>query len=76
IDALPAAQRDKARDAVARLKAFGGRLSPVSADAALYELFIQEVTRQTFLDELGPESSPAWQAFVSNARLSYSAQAD
>ncbi|TFF35294.1 penicillin acylase family protein [Pseudomonas sp. RIT623] len=76
IDALPAAQRDKARDALARLKAFDGRLSPVSADAAMYELFLQEVTRQTFLDELGPESSPAWQAFVGNAQLSYSAQAD
>lgn len=76
IEALPAAQRDKARDALARLKAFDGRLSPVSADAALYELFLQEVTRQTFLDDLGPESGPAWQAFVGNAQLSYSAQAD
>ena len=76
IDALPAAQRDKARDTLARLKAFDGRLSPVSADAALYELFLQEMARQTFLDELGPESGPAWQAFVSNARLSFSAQAD
>ncbi|PYC17334.1 penicillin acylase family protein [Pseudomonas mosselii] len=76
IDALPAAQRDKARDALTRLKAFDGRMSPVSADAALYELFLQAVTRQTFLDELGPESSPAWQAFVGNAQLSYSAQVD
>ncbi|WP_194789311.1 penicillin acylase family protein [Pseudomonas sp. UFMG81] len=76
IDALPAAQRDKAREALARLKAFDGRMSPVSADAALYALFLQEVTRQTFLDELGPESGPAWQAFVGNAQLSYSAQAD
>jgi hypothetical protein len=48
----------------------------VSADAALYELFLQEVARQTFLDDLGPEAGPAWQAFVSNARLSFSAQAD
>lgn len=76
IDALPPLQKDKARDALARLKAFDGRLGPVSADAALYELFLQEVARQTFLDELGPESSPAWQAFVSSAQLSYSAQAD
>lgn len=76
IDALPAGQRDKAREALTRLKAFDGRLNPVSADAALYELFLREVTRQTFLDELGPESSPAWQAFVGNAQLSYSAQAD
>lgn len=76
IDALPPAERDKARTALTRLKAFDGRLSPLSADAALYELFLQTVARQTFLDELGPESGPAWQAFVSNARLSYSAQAD
>lgn len=76
IDALPAAQRDKAREALTRLKAFDGRLSPVSADAALYALFLQEVARQTFLDDLGPESSPAWQAFIGNAQLSYSAQAD
>jgi len=76
IDSLPAAQRDKAREAYTRLMAFDGRLSPVSADAALYALFLQEVARQTFLDELGPESGAPWQAFVSNARLSYSAQAD
>lgn len=76
IDSLPAAQRDKAREAYTRLMAFDGRLSPTSSDAALYALFLQESARQTFLDELGPESGPAWQAFVSNARLSYSAQAD
>lgn len=76
INALPADQRDKARTALARLKAFDGRLSPVSSDAALYALFLQAAARQTFLDELGPESGAAWQAFVSNARLSFSAQAD
>ena len=76
IDALPPTPRAKAREALASLKAFDGRLSPVSADAALYQLFLQEVARQTFLDELGPESDQAWQAFVGNARLSYSAQAD
>ncbi|TDJ73610.1 penicillin acylase family protein [Pseudomonas putida] len=73
---LPTVERDRAHHALARLKAFDGRLSPVSADAALYELFLQEVTRQTFLDDLGPENGPVWQAFASNARLSYSAQAD
>ncbi|MBF8781496.1 penicillin acylase family protein [Pseudomonas fulva] len=76
IAALPSEQRPKASEALARLKAFDGRLSPVSADAALYGLFLQQVARQTFLDELGPESEPAWKAFVGNARLSYSAQAD
>ncbi|MGF6594212.1 penicillin acylase family protein [Pseudomonas sp. 2835] len=76
IDALPAEQRTKAREAYTRLMAFDGRLSTTSADAALYELFLQESAKLTFLDELGPESSPTWQAFVGNARLSYSAQAD
>jgi len=76
IDALPPADRDKAREALSRLMAFDGRLSPVSADAAIYELFLQESTRQIFLDELGPESSPAWKALVQTADLSYSPQAD
>jgi acyl-homoserine-lactone acylase len=76
IDALPSADRDKAREALSRLMAFDGRLSPGSADAAVYELFLQESARQTFLDELGPETSPAWKALVQNADLSYSPQAD
>ncbi|WP_028695365.1 penicillin acylase family protein [Pseudomonas cremoricolorata] len=76
INALPADQRSAARETLARLKAFDGRLSAASADAALYELFLQSVARQTFLDDLGPESGAPWQAFVSNSRLSYSAQID
>lgn len=76
IDALPEADRGKAREAYSRLMAFDGKLSPVSADAAIYELFLQESARLIFLDKLGPESSPAWQAFVANGALSYSAQAD
>ncbi len=76
IDALPAADRSRAREALERLLAFDGRLHAQSADAALYAMFLQESSRQTFLDELGPEDSPAWQALVQIARLSYSAQAD
>ncbi|MCI8209517.1 acyl-homoserine lactone acylase subunit beta [Pseudomonas sp. S25] len=76
IDALPEAERSKAREAFTRLMAFDGKLTPTSADAALYELFLQESAKQIFLDELGPESSPAWKALVQNASLSYSAQAD
>ncbi|MBU1458607.1 MAG: penicillin acylase family protein, partial [Gammaproteobacteria bacterium] len=47
-----------------------------SADAALYEAFLMETARQTFLDELGPDSSAAWKALVETANASYSAQAD
>ncbi len=76
IAALPAGDQAKAREALSRLMAFDAKLSPTSADAALYELFLQESTRQLFLDELGPESSASWKAFIANGNLSYSAQAD
>ena len=76
IDALPEADRSKAREAFTRLMAFDGKLNPTSADAAIYELFLQESMKQIFLDELGPESSPAWKAFIANGDLSYAAQAD
>lgn len=76
IQALPEGQRERAREALDRLMAFDGKLSASSADAALYEAFLQESAKQIFLDELGPEDSPAWKAFVQNADLSYSAQAD
>ncbi|WP_432218799.1 penicillin acylase family protein [Pseudomonas kribbensis] len=76
IDALAEADRSKAREAYTRLMAFDGKLSPTSADAAIYELFLQESMKQIFLDELGPQNSPAWKAFIANGDLSYSAQAD
>ncbi|MCQ4273237.1 penicillin acylase family protein [Pseudomonas kuykendallii] len=76
IDALPADQRGKAREALDRLRAFDGKLAANSPDAALYEAFLYESARQTFLDELGPETSPAWKALVQTADTSYSAQAD
>ena len=76
IEALPVAERGMAREAYTRLMAFDGKLSATSADAAIYELFLQESMKQIFLDELGPQSSPAWKAFVANGKLSYAAQAD
>ncbi|WP_265534303.1 penicillin acylase family protein [Pseudomonas saponiphila] len=76
IEALPDADRTKAREAYSRLLAFDGKVTAGSADAALYELFLQESAKQIFLDKLGPESGSAWQAFVANGNLSYSAQAD
>lgn len=76
IAALPAAERSRAEEAYKRLMAFDGRMSASSADAALYSAFLSESARQTFLDELGPETSPAWQALVDTANNSYSAQAD
>lgn len=76
IDALPAEERARAREALDRLQAFDGKLAADSADAALYETFLDESARQTFLDELDPEDGPAWQALGEIAKLSYSAQVD
>jgi acyl-homoserine-lactone acylase len=76
IDALPPADRAKAHEAYSRFMAFDGKLAPTSTDAAIYELFLEQSSQQIFLDELGPQTSPAWQAFVANGTLSYAAQAD
>lgn len=76
IEALPSGQRKRAREALERLLTFDGNLAEDSADAALYGAFLHESARQIFLDELGPEDAPAWQALVLTANTSYSAQAD
>lgn len=76
IDVLAAPERDRAREALSRLLRFDGKLTADSADAALYSAFLMESARQTFLDELGPDTSAAWKALVDVANTSYSAQAD
>lgn len=76
IAALPASERAKAEEALKHLMAFDGRMAAASADAALYSAFLQESAKATFLDELGPQTNPAWQALVDTANNSYSAQAD
>lgn len=76
ISKLPAAQQTQAKVALQRLLGFDGKLTSTSADAALYEAFLQESAKQIFFDELGPADSPAWQALVESADMSYSAQAD
>jgi acyl-homoserine-lactone acylase len=76
IDALPLAERNKAQEALSRISKFDGRMSATSADAALYSAFLYQSARDTFLDELGPDTSPAWKALVDTANSSYSAQAD
>ena len=76
ITALPATERAKADEALARLLKFDGVLDASSGDAALYAAFLHESARMIFLDELGPDDSPAWQALVQSANASYSAQAD
>ena len=76
IDALGEPERGRAREALSTLLSFDGKLAPDSGEAALYEAFLMESARQTFLDELGPDDSAAWKALVETANASYSAQAD
>lgn len=76
IDALPTAESIKARETYSRLMKFDGKMAATSADAALYSAFLYQSARETFLDELGPDSTPAWKALVETANSSYSAQAD
>ena len=76
IDALPAIEHSKAREAHDRLMKFDGKMAATSADAALYSAFLHQSARETFLDELGPDSTTAWKALVGTANNSYSAQAD
>lgn len=76
IAALPAAQRQAAEEALRRLQNFDGRLAAGSADAALYEAFLQALAEQTFADELGGTRSKAWQAFTTLSDTGYNAIVD
>lgn len=76
ISALPSRRADQAREALAMLMAFDGELDERSAAAAVYGVFFHTLARNTFLDELGPEDSPAWEAFTRMTLLSYSAIQD
>lgn len=68
----------RAREALASLdpSRFDGVLSADSAPAAVYGLFLHCFTRNTFLDELGPDDGPDWQAFLDANISSYSAMED
>lgn len=73
---LTAVDQQRARQALARLQAFDGRQTATSADAALWGLFLDRLTKDLFLDELGPESGDVWQAFLIANAVTYSAQQD
>ncbi len=68
--------RKKARQALDSLKGFDGRMAPDSKDACIVGAFTQALTREVFLDELGPETSRAWKAFISCNSMSYNATSD
>lgn len=65
-----------ARRVFDELMSFDGVMKAESRQAALYGLFLHEFTREVFLDELGPEDSDTWQAFLDANAITYSAQED
>lgn len=73
--AAPAARSD-GENALRMLSRFDGDMDKDSAPAALYGLFLEALTRDTFFDELGPVQDAAWQSFLQGNAISYSAQQD
>ncbi len=76
IAALPESARQSALQAQELLMRFDGDMEAESAGAAFYGIFLHEFTRNTFLDELGPEAAPSWQAFLAANAITYSAWQD
>jgi len=58
------------------LREFDGVMHTESLGAALMGAFYTSVTRAIFLDELGPETSPAWQSFLVLNNICYSPTSD
>jgi len=69
-------RKHDAETALGMLKEFSGDMRAGSKEAALISAFYECATKDIFLDELGPEDSPAWQAFLVLNNESYSATCD
>lgn len=74
-EAAPAA-RASGESALKMLSRFDGDMEKDAAGAALYAIFLNRLTRDIFLDELGPDTSTAWQSFMLANAITYSAQQD
>jgi acyl-homoserine-lactone acylase len=65
-----------ARIALAILRDFNGDMRADSKEAALMGAFLNSVTKNIFLDELGPVNSKAWKSFMIINNESYNATCD
>ncbi|MDI1302114.1 MAG: penicillin acylase family protein [bacterium] len=68
--------RISGENALKMLSRFDGDMNTDSAGAALYAIFLNRLTRDVFLDELGPVESSTWQSFMLANAITYSAQQD
>ena len=69
-------RRKKARLALDVLRSFDGNMNAESKGAALVSVFLDQVTKNIFLDELGPVGSDTWEAFCVLNNESYNATCD
>lgn len=74
--AATAEARVSGESALKMLSRFDGDMSKDSPGAALYAIFLHRLSRDVFLDELGPVESSSWQAFMLANAITYSAQQD
>ncbi|MFN3587707.1 MAG: penicillin acylase family protein, partial [Moraxellaceae bacterium] len=74
---MPERTREAAERALRLLLRFDGAMDASDAPgAALYGIFLDELTRETFADELGARDSLPWLAFLHANAITYSAQQD
>jgi acyl-homoserine-lactone acylase len=66
----------QARFVLEILQSFHGDMQPDSKEAALMGAFFHSVTKNIFLDELGPVDSKAWESFLLVNNESYNATCD
>jgi acyl-homoserine-lactone acylase len=69
-------RREKARSALKILQDFDGDMKTDSKGAALVSVFYNCAMKNIFLDELGPEDSKTWKAFLVINTNSYNAVCD
>jgi acyl-homoserine-lactone acylase len=68
--------KKKTKLAIEMLSRFDGRMTVDSHDACIIGALLHSATRNIFLDELGPEDSQTWRAFVTINNLNYNATID
>ncbi|MRR38574.1 penicillin acylase family protein, partial [bacterium] len=68
--------KDKAGEALSLIRAFDGDMKAGSKEALVMSALTHVLTRDIFLDELGPEESQTWKAFITCNSMSYNATTD
>lgn len=69
-------EQARAQTMLERILQFDGEMDEASAEAAIWGVFEHLLTRAIFMDELGPEDSPLWQAMLTMTGNAYSGYQD